>query len=120
MVSGNFTKLLIGEVDNIRKLISNFKKEYVTYRGKEEEYPLNIKAKVRLAKILAVVGREYITNIMLGRLLRIMTSYKRSTGESINMVNIGFELGKDLMNRYHYVLYSRDKNNSSKNIRFSV
>lgn len=62
--------------------------------GGKQEDKLNIKAKIELAKILEVVNSRFITNIMFGRLFKIMTYYKRSTAESINMVNIGFDLGK--------------------------
>ena len=87
---------------------------------KSEENQLNIKAKIELVKIINLVSSKFIVNIMYGRLLRIMTSYSKSTGESINMVNIGFDLGKDLINKYHYTLYLRDKKESADNLRFSV
>jgi hypothetical protein len=64
-----------------------------------------------LYNILLSIDNEYVVNIILGRLLRIVSGTK-TVKENINKtpptnVGGGYDLGRDLLNHYYYTLYTR-------------
>lgn len=53
--------------------------------------------------ILKAIGIDYILNILLGRLLRIINT---NVDNENYFTNVAYELGKDLINWYNYTIYS--------------
>lgn len=52
---------------------------------------------------------------MYGCILKILSSFYRKPDKSISKVDIGYDLGRDLINNYYYIEYLSVKKTKDKN-----
>lgn len=105
LINTKLAQLLFDSKVYLEKLYLN----YIELKNPKEE-------KQVLVNVLLTVGFEYISNILFGRLLSIISNNQRTNSNTI-FTNVAHDLGKDLVNRYNYIMYS---NNSSNYQSFSL
>lgn len=96
LLNKNVSNQIIASIENIRKL-----------------YNKSLKSKIfpeddKFNNILHIVDFEYIINILLGRLLLIMTNNNRSNKFTF-ITEVAYDLGKELINDYNYKQYVKNK-----------
>lgn len=107
IINSKLSKLLLDSKESLIKLIVNFKEELRSNKPiKSNKMDLVlIESKI----ILLEISNEYLVNIIYGSLLKILSTYKISQGSKNNVVDVGFNLGKDLINNYYYNMYLKSK-----------
>ena len=84
---------------SLLKLYTNYKQEYI-----------NLNKNTNESKVLLNCDKEFLLNIMLGRVLRIISS---PYSNNHFFTEVSFELGKDLLNHYNLNLYLKSKRSIS-------
>lgn len=102
LINTKLFQLLLENKNYLEKLYSN----YIAVSNSDKQ---------NLIIVLSTVGFEYISNILFGRLLSIISNNHRTNSFTL-FTNIAYDLGKDLVNRYNYINYSLE---SSKYDSFS-
>jgi len=109
IINPKLSKLLLESKELLIKLIINFKQEFKSSKSfKDSQIDL---AQIELAKILVEIKDTYTVSIMYGRLLKIISTYQRSEDSLNSMVDVSYNLGKDILNSYYYNKYLKSKSN---------
>lgn len=119
IINPKLSKLLVESKEPLIKLIINFKQEFESSKS-IKCYQIDL-AHIELAKILVQIKDTDIVNIIYGRLLKIISTYQRSEDSLNSIVDVGYTLGKDILNSYYYNEYLKSKSNrfgDKKNISF--
>lgn len=122
LINPMLSKILIESEKYLIKLIDNFKEENLSNLSSKND---DDKLYNELANILVVVNSKTLVNIMYGYLLKIIssprglvpqqgkapqgTSYERTENRLNSIVDVGYNLGRDLINNYYYIMYLTTK-----------
>jgi hypothetical protein len=110
MINSELSKLLLKEQDSLSKLITNFKQE-LSHNKTNNEYVSYLNTNIEsiayadVNQILHSISNKYLINVMLGRLLKILSYYQQSKNDFNSVVEVGCDLGKDIINHYCYQSY---------------
>ena len=119
-------QLLNNKKEVLYNLINHLKSDYedISFQQiKKNNIPKMI-AEKELSLILNVVSIDYIISIMYGRLFKVFSNHQSIISRNFT-TNVSNDLGKDLLNKYHNILYngsieSKTKEEiKSKNLTFS-
>ena len=112
IINSKLSKVLFESKQPLIKLIINFKQDIKTSKRIKPNKTdiLNIE----VAKILSKVKHEYLVNIIYGRILKIISTYNRSMDNLNSMVDLSYDLGRDLVNKYYHIEYLRAKSKTDE------
>lgn len=111
VINPSLTKILIESENSLIKLIANFQYANLSKANSKSDDEILY---VELANILKVVSKKVLISIMYGYLLKILSSYERQHDNLNSVVDIGYNLGRDLMNYYYYKKYLKVKKLATK------
>ena len=112
IINPSLTKILLENEKSLIKLIHNFKNEYISINSAEND---EITYK-ELANILKDVQSKNVISIMYGYLLKIITIYQRTDQKTNSMVDVCYNMGRDLVNNFYFINYTRIKSNKKNEI----
>ena len=101
LLNSKVTKVLLDSKIELNKLYNNYTSGISSIKSQSSD---NIDYKL----VLSTVGFEYLLNIMLGRLFKIMSD---KTRHSKFYTEVAFDLGKDTVNRYNFNIYLQNRSN---------
>lgn len=105
VINPSLSKILIDNEKYLIKLIHNFKNEYLTI-GNPQNDDITYK---ELANILKYVQSKNVINILYGYLLKIISTYQRTDQNANSMVDICYNIGRNLVDYFYYVNYTNIK-----------
>lgn len=103
ILRSDLTKVLLESKADLFKLYTNYLAQLENGLVEDSNYDV----------IFKVVDFDYICNILYGRLLRILSNNNRVNVHTI-LTGISYDLGKDLINRYNFLVYSQNKSNFNR------
>jgi len=104
IINPNLTKILIENEDNLIKIIKHFMFENKYIDDSDLNNDVDELHK-ELANILSVIPNKIVLSIMYGNLLKILSTFERTDSSLNSVVNIGINLGEELINTYYYHMY---------------
>jgi hypothetical protein len=104
IVNRDLAKILLEEKESLFKLINNFRTHL-----QEDMSPLN----EDITNIFTTTRVDFFVRIMYGRLLKIIYYHQRFENSN-SVVDIGYDLGKDIINNYYEKCYSKYKKEYEK------
>lgn len=110
IINSRLAKLLLESKQSLIKIISNYK-QTISKPTKQNHMD---KVFIEGVNILSDIEDEYLVNIIYGRILKILSTYNRSQDSLNSIVDVGYDLGRDLINNYYFYAYLRAKSNVNK------
>jgi hypothetical protein len=99
ILNPNIIRILLECKKDFKYLYENFIKVKNKLNSKNSQY----------REILSIVGFDYISYILYGRLLSLLSNRVRFVvkidNPNINFTNVAYDVGKDLINKYNYMKY---------------
>lgn len=113
-INTELAKLLMKEQESLLKLISNFKQDLSdrkinTQNNNIDQELLSLED---INQIFQIIPNKYLITVMLGRTLKILSHHQESKNNFNSVVEVGYDLGKDIINHYCYLSFLIKKKRS--------